>query len=99
MPLLISIVALIVSLLVALVTYIKLKSVYVNLWNLSKGMDVLFENEKKILELTKIKGFVQLTNEEEQSVLKEVTEERSKLNGVKKRVVRSPDGDKNNEGS
>ena len=90
-----------VSLLVAIIVYIKLKSIYINLFNLSKGLDILWANQEKILELTKIKGYVQLVHEEEPVVRKEIVEERTKLQGFKKTegVVRPPNSDSNNEGS
>lgn len=56
--------------------YIKLKSIYLNLFNLSKGMDVLFSNQDKIIELTKLKSFIQLTNEEEREVRIQVSKEK-----------------------
>jgi len=64
---------------------------------MSKGLDTLWENQKKIIELTKIKGFVQLTNEEEQKVRKEVSEERKKLTDLKKGTVRPPEFDPDNQ--
>jgi predicted PurR-regulated permease PerM len=85
----ISILSLLLSIIVAWVVSVKIKSVYINLYNMSKGLDTLWENEKKIIELTKIKGFVQLTNEEEQKVRKEVSEERTKLSELKKGTIRS----------
>jgi 5-bromo-4-chloroindolyl phosphate hydrolysis protein len=85
--LIISILSLLLSILVAWVVAVKIKSVYLNLYNMSKGLDTLWENQKKIIELTKIKGFVQLTNEEEQKVRKEISEEREKLKGIKKEPV------------
>lgn len=63
---------------------------------MSKGLDILWSNQTKIIELTKIKGFVQLTNEEEQKVRKEISEEREKL-GVKKGSVRPPEFDPDNQ--
>jgi hypothetical protein len=94
MELIISIIALIVSLLVAWIVYVKIKSVYLNLYNMSKGLDVLWENQQKIVELTKIKGFVQLTNEELEVVHKEVTEERTKLPNKVSGIIRPSNGDK-----
>lgn len=38
-------------------------------------MDVLYTNQDKILELTKIKGYVQLVNEEERNIKKEIVKE------------------------
>ena len=80
----------------------KLKTtLLVNLYEMSKGLDVLWANQQKIVELTKIKGFVQLTNEEEQTVRKEVTEERTKLQGIKKvtGTVRPPESNTNDKGT
>jgi hypothetical protein len=74
-----SIFSLMVSMLTAVVCYIKFKSVWINFYNISKGLDTLYSNDSKIIELTKIKGFVQLVNEEEQTVRKEIVEERTKL--------------------
>lgn len=57
-------------------------------------MNVLLENQNKIIELTKIKGFVELTNEELEVVHKEIVEERTKVPNKVPGVVRPPDGDK-----
>ena len=56
--------------------YIKLKSIYINLFNLSKGLDVLFTNQDKIIELTKLKSFIQLTNEEGREVKTQLSREK-----------------------
>ncbi len=77
----------------ATVCYIKIKSIYLNLFNLSKGLDILWENQQKILELTKVKGFVQLTHEEERSLKKEIGEEVASRNKKVEGVVRPPGRD------
>lgn len=79
--------------------YVKLKSIYINLFNLSKGLDVLFENQNKIIELTRIKSFVQLTNEEEREVRNEIAKEKQVFGGKRtERAVRpfepNTDGEK-----
>ena len=76
LTLVISILSLVVSLLVSAVSYIKFKSIYLNLFNLSKGLDVLFANQDKIIELTKLKSFIQLTNEEEREVRTQISKEK-----------------------
>lgn len=100
--LVISSLALIVSLLVAIIVYIKLKSIYINLYNLSKGMDVLFANQDKIIELTKLKSFIQLTNEEGKEVRTQVAREKE-IFGKKRTegegAVRSPEPDTDDEES
>lgn len=80
--------------------YVKLKSIYINLFNLSKGLDVLFENQNKIIELTKIKSFVQLTNEEEREVRNQITKEKQVFGGKRtERVVRSSEPNTDDEKS
>ncbi len=74
--LVISILSVVLSLLVAIVVYIKLKSIYINLFNLSRGLDVLFANQDKIIELTKLKSFIQLTNEEGRELRTQVSKEK-----------------------
>lgn len=69
----IALISLVANVILSVVLYIKLKSIYINLYNLSKGLDVLFENEKKILELTKVKSFVELVHEEEKSIRQEIS--------------------------
>jgi hypothetical protein len=100
MSLVISIISLTTSILVSIILYIKLKSVYINLYNLSKGLDILFENQKKILELTKVKGFVQLINEENRNIKQEVEQEKSKVGDKKvKGSIRPLDSNPNDERS
>jgi hypothetical protein len=62
-----------------IIQYFKIKSLYVNLYKLSKGLDILFSNQEKILELTKLKTFVQLTTEEEKNVKREIDKEKEIL--------------------
>lgn len=62
-----------------IIQYFKIKSLYVNLYKLSKGLDTLFSNQEKILELTKLKTFVQLTTEEEKNVKREIDKEKEIL--------------------
>lgn len=71
-----SILSLVATVVVAVVVHIKLKSIYINLFELSKGLDVLWENQQKIIELTKIKSFIQLTNEEERELRFQVAKEK-----------------------
>lgn len=61
-----------------MIWYKKVKSIYVNLHLLSKGLDVLYENQNKILELTNVKGFVQLVNTEAKVVKDEIETEKTK---------------------
>lgn len=98
--LVISILSLVISILVSIVMYIKLKSIYINLFNLSKGLDVLFANQDKIIELTKLKSFIQLTNEEGQEVRTQVSKEKE-IFGKKsaKGAVRPSEPDTDDEGS
>jgi hypothetical protein len=100
LTLVISILSLITAIIVALVMYIKLKSIYINLFNLSKGLDVLFLNQDKIIELTKLKSFIQLTNEEEREVRTQVVKEKQNFgNRTKdKESVRPSEPDTDSEG-
>jgi hypothetical protein len=98
--LVISILSVVLSLLVAIVVYIKLKSIYINLFNLSRGLDVLFANQDKIIELTKLKSFIQLTNEEGQEVRTQVTKEKEVFGKrPTKGIVRPSKSDTDNEES
>lgn len=95
----ISSIALILSVFMTIIGLIKYKSILVNIYNLSKGMDVLYTNQEKILELTKVKGFVQLINEEEREIRKEIKTEKSFTGSEKtQESVRPPDSDTDNEG-
>jgi hypothetical protein len=82
MELIISIIALAVSLITAFIVYKLKTTVLVNMYNMSKGLDVLWENQQKIVELTKIKGFVSLVSAEQDKIHKEIQAE--KTNPVKK---------------
>jgi len=97
----ISLISFLTSIVLCFILYFKLKSVYINLYRLSKGLDTLWENQQKILELTNIKNFVQLVNEEEPSVRKNIYEERTRVNEFKKtkESVRSPNSNPNDKGS
>lgn len=99
MELVISIIALVMSFLVATVVYIKLKSIYINLYNLSKGLDILFANQDKILELTRLKTFVQLTTEEELNVREEIKKEKPTFANQSKESIRSSESDKDDKKS
>jgi hypothetical protein len=98
--LIVSIISLITSILVSLVLYFKLKSIYINLFNLSKGLDVIFSNQDKIIELTKLKSFIQLTNEEEQEVRFQINKEKQ-IFGKKGREesIRSPESNSDDKKS
>lgn len=100
LALVISILSLLISTLVSIVVYIKLKSIYINLFNLSKGLDVLFTNQDKIIELTKLKSFIQLTNEEGREVKTQLSREKE-IFGKKhsKESVRSSESDTDDEES
>ncbi len=95
-----SVISVLASIITIWVVTIKMKGFYINLYNMSKGLDILWGNQQKIIELTKIKGFIQLTNEEEQNVRKEISEERHKALGRSKKtekLVRSFDGNKDDK--
>jgi hypothetical protein len=100
LSLIISVLSLVTTITVAVVVYVKLKSIYINLFNLSKGLDVLFSNQDKIIELTKIKSFIQLTNEEEREVRNQVSKEKQVFGKREKdeEPVRSSEPDTDNEG-
>jgi len=84
--LILSLVSLLVSLFVIIFTFKKIELLLINLHRMSKGMDILFANQEKILELTKIKGFVSLMSEEESSILVELRKERSKQTSLSKTI-------------
>lgn len=61
-----------------IIGYQKYISVNINLYNLSHGLDVLYSNQTKILELTNLKNYVQLVNDENRNIKKEINIEREK---------------------
>jgi hypothetical protein len=76
------------------------QSVFINIFELSKGLDVLYANQEKIMELTKIKGFIQLTNEDYKNISQEIKVEKSSDGNKKtKEPVRPPDGNSDDKKS
>lgn len=67
---------------------IRIKNVTIALYKLSKSLDVLYSNDEKILELTKLKSFVELVSEEETNVKHELDREKEKnrIKGAKKSI-------------
>lgn len=67
---------------------IRIKNVTIALYKLSRSLDVLYANDEKILELTKLKSFVELVSEEEINVKHELDREKEKtrIKGTKKSV-------------
>ena len=71
-----SITSIILSILTLLYIGSKIKYIYVNFYNIDKHINILYSNQDKILELTKIKPFVELVTDEGQNVRKEIEKER-----------------------
>lgn len=62
-------------------------------------MDTLYNNQSKILELTKLKTFVELTTEESKNVKTVIDKEKTIRKRNLKDVVRSSESDTNDEES
>jgi hypothetical protein len=91
--LIISCVSLAAVILLFTIGYIKYNSILINLYSMSKGLDTLFSNQEKTLELAKIKSFVKHVHEEETRIKQEIDQEKLRTTKETEGVVRSSDGD------
>jgi hypothetical protein len=95
-----SITAIVLSIAVYVWALTQFKRVSVSLVQLVKAMDVLYSNQDKILELTKIKSFVQLVNEEDRNIKQEIGKEKTYIGSKKtEESIRPSNGNQDNKGS
>jgi len=71
---------LVLIILVFLYSYKNNKQTLINLYQFSKALDTIYANQDKILELTKIKSFVELVSDEEVNIKSQIKHEKEKAN-------------------
>ncbi len=90
------------STIISVFIWIKYHSLLINIFELSKGMDMLYSNQEKLLELTKVKGFIKLVNEEmtkEKDEFEKILKERNEFNKTlkDKKEIENPKSTKEKE--